>query len=272
MLKISPGGLAKALVDTVKGVVADGAHDAFKAVTGIDINGDVPIRGYHCKMAKAPAESVAAVIVEQGPPLSSLAASVKRTGDVTSYDITPGVGPKFAWKPAGASTFEVAGQTVTVLEMNIGDDAATGAKSSYDGKSFLVLGNGFAAEAWIGAKADGLISEFLAESGHNLIVDGILLNRNGFRGVARSAKDVDPSHAKEVLSKLPAISTPDALVQFVAAKPIPGLSEAARSSLINQLQTMPPADKKYVGEAVRREALPAGPSTSFVGVRNTNLV
>lgn len=218
--------------NVVKGVLG--------AVTGVVFDSQVPITGFHPHTAKVDTQVAAAYLLNEGPPLSSLATNVNRQDGVTWYDITPGIGPKFAWKGEAVDTFKLQnGEEVTIVKMKIGDDQNTGASSAYDGYSYVVFGKGWVAEHWSEVKSKDSVAEFLAETGHNAIVDGFLLLRNGFRGLASHAKENAANYSSEkiddVFSKYKHLEgTPD-LIQFLSDPKATGMSDEMRAHVLKEL-------------------------------------
>ncbi len=172
------------------------------------------------------------------PAFSSLASNVqtRRGSDgrtVTSYDITPGLGPKFAYKVAGSADFVLpSGQKFSLVELDIGPDEKAGAKSAYTGKAYHLYGEGWAAELWDNCKvtdADGGnnrlkmgFADASATLGHNLIVDGVILGRNGFRHLALEAeKAVEPP---PTAGPRPTVTA--RLIDFANSKQIPATVRA----------------------------------------------
>lgn len=213
---------------------------ALGTLTGVVFDAQVPITGFHPHTTKVDTDVAAAYLLNEGPPLSSLASNVHRQDGVTWYDITPGIGPKFAWKGEQVDTFKLEnGEEVTIVKMKIGDDHNTGAKSAYEGYSYVVFGKGWTAEHWSEVQAKDSVAEFLAETGHNTIVDGLLLLRNGFRGLANHAKEnvahYPSEKIDEVFSRYDHLqATPD-LVNFLSDPKATGMSDEMRTHVLKKL-------------------------------------
>src|SRR5688572_16993163 len=94
-------------------------------------DGKVLLRGYHPNLAAARPDTIANQFLNQRPAFSAFARNVTRHANgVTSYDITA-LGPKFAYKPVAVSHLTVNGQRFSIVEVKIGPDQQTGAKSVY---------------------------------------------------------------------------------------------------------------------------------------------
>lgn len=214
-------------------------------------DGKLTIRGFHGGLAAARPESMAALLQNHVPAFSTAAANVKQhSNGVTSYDITPGLGPKFAYKVAAASNFSVPDAfgrptSLSIVQLDIGPDRATGAKSDYSGKAFHIFGQGkqepWAAELWDNCTANGVVADTAATLGHNNIVDGVF-GINGFRGLANSALKAERANPDVPVrpNREPAsITVTDGLLEFVAdAKNIPGLTGPGRQVLLAQLRDL----------------------------------
>ncbi len=232
VLKLSPLGLAKGLVDGVKSYVVG---EALAPLTAL-VDGKLTIRGFHDHLAPARPETMAALLAQDRPAFSSAATHVRQDpGGVTSYDITPGLGPKFAYSVAAMSHFTApSGAALSVVELRLGDQR--GAASDYEGRAYHVFGQGprgaWAAELWDGVKTDGAFADATATLGHNTIVDGAL-GRNGFRGLARAALRSEQSGAAIAPPQLPAVSMSPALLAFVgSAEHVPALTARDRAELV----------------------------------------
>jgi hypothetical protein len=167
---------------------------------------------------------MANLLAKERPPFSALASSVERhPNGVTSYDITP-VGPPFAYRVEGVSHFEVPGPDgkpykFSVVEVKIGPDAESGARSVYEGRAYQIFGespNGpFVAEIWDDVKATSGVWDVAANL-HNDIVDGGPFGKRGFRGLANDAKDLEKKHdgAPPLSHDEPRVKITDALMKF----------------------------------------------------------
>lgn len=204
-------------------------------------DGKVTFTGFHGRLSPAKPDSLANVLLSQRPPFSAQATNVKHHANgVTSYDITK-VGPPFAYKPVGATTFEVNGKKFAIVEVKIGPDKQSGSKSVYDGRAYEIFGEGpdgaWAAELWDDVKATNAITDAAANL-HNQIVDGSV-GKGGFRGFAGKAHELEkkgqvPSRSE---SGVPPLQVSDALVKFVAdKKAIPGLTPELRTGLMKALR------------------------------------
>lgn len=227
------------------------SHDAMKklgsALKGL-VDGKVTFGGYHADLPKAKPETMAALLASSKPPFSALATNVKHHANgVTSYDITP-VGPKFAYQVQGLSTFDVNGAKFSVVEVKIGPDQESGARSVYQGRAFQVFGvdgkgKPFAAELWDDVNADSAFTDIAANL-HNGIVDGAVSapsktgSTGGFRGLAQSAGALDQAgKAPRPDASLGKVGVSDSLLKFVGGeKNIPGLSADVRAGLVAALK------------------------------------
>lgn len=204
-------------------------------------DGRVTFTGFHGRLSFAKPDSLANVLLSQRPPFSAQATNVKHHANgVTSYDITK-VGPPFAYKPVGASTFEVNGKRYAIVEVKIGPDKATGSKSVYEGRVYEIFGEGpdgaWAAELWDDVKATNAFTDAAANL-HNQIVDGSV-GKGGFRGLAGRAHELEKKGQVPARSStgVPPLQVSDALVAFVAdRKAIPGLTPGQRTGLMKALR------------------------------------
>jgi hypothetical protein len=204
-------------------------------------DGKVLLRGYHPNLASAKPETMVNVFLNTKPAFSAFARNVqKHANGVTSYDITA-LGPKFAYKPVGVSHLTVNGQKISIVEVKIGPDKQSGAKSVYEGRAYQIYGQGskgpWAAELWDNVKADSKFSDAAANL-HNGIVDGAV-GTGGFRGLAEQAKaweTKNPGKSLKANDTLPKISVSPGLLAFVGdAKNIPGISAETRAALLSRL-------------------------------------
>ena len=232
-------GATQNTFSAIVGAGSQAIRGALSAVTGVIFDGKVPITGFHPHTTKVDTQVAAAYLLNEGPPLSSLATNVNHQDGVTWYDITPGVGPKFAWKGEGVKTFKLGNEEVTIVKMKIGDDEKTGAQSAYEGHSYVVFGKGWTAEHWSQTKAKNPVAEFLAETGHNAIVDGFILLRNGFRGLAKDAKrnieNYPQDKINEVFSRHTELQVSPNLVHFLSDPKATGMSDEMRIHVLNEL-------------------------------------
>jgi len=204
-------------------------------------DGKVTFTGFHGKLPPAKPDSIANLLLTQRPPFSALATNVKHHANgVTAYDITK-VGPPFAYKPVGATTFEVNGQKFAIVEIKIGPDKQSGAKSVYEGRAYEIIGQGpdgaWAAELWDDVKATNAFTDTAANL-HNQIVDGSV-GKGGFRGLAGRAHDLDKKGQSPTKAgaNVPALKVSDSLLKFVAdRKAIPGLTPEQRTGLLKALR------------------------------------
>ena len=222
----------------------DALHTLGRALKGL-VDGKVTFGGYHADLPKAKPDTMAALLASTKPPFSALATNVKHHANgVTSYDITA-AGPKFAYQVQGLSHFEVAGAKLSVVEVKIGPDKESGAKSVYAGRAFQVFGvdskgKPFAAELWDDVNAENAFVDVAANL-HNGIVDGSISTKGstgGFRGLAASAGALDAAgKAPKPDASLGRVGVSDRLLKFVGtAKNIPGLSADQRAGLLEALK------------------------------------
>lgn len=229
MIRLTPGGLAKALF---KGV-ADAVIAPFASL----VDGKLTIRGFHPGLAPATPHGMATVLAESRPAFSSAATKVdQHWHGVTSYDITPGLGPKFAYDVAGLSHFDIPGAgKISVVELAIGPKGST---SDYEGRAFHVFGQTggkpWAAELWDDVKAKTAFADATATIGHNGIVDGVL-GRNGFRGLAKAAHALEKRGTITTSIDLPQVAVTDSLISFVRQH-VPALQGGGRDAVVRTLR------------------------------------
>lgn len=230
------------------------------------VDGKVTFGGLHTNLPGARPDSMANLLANTRPPFSAAATKVKHhPNGVTSYNITP-IGPPFAYKVGGVSHFELPlanGKSArfSVVEVAIGPDRQTGAKSVYEGRAYQVFGQGpkgtFVAELWDNVKAENGLWD-VAAGIHNPIVDGGVLGKRGFRGLANNALEHEKSHGGQpppANHRQPPVAASRALLDFVAdPRSMPDVTPEVRAALLQALQT-PPAVQAAVeagGDAARR--------------------
>ncbi len=231
------------------------------------VDGKVTFGGYHANLPKARPDSMATLLANTRPPFSAAATQVKHhSNGVTSYNITP-LGPPFAYRVGGVSHFELPlanGKTarLSVVEVNIGPDKQTGAKSVYEGRAYQVFGEGpkgpFVAELWDNVKAENGLWD-IAAGIHNPIVDGGILGKRGFRGLANNALEHERHHGgqpPQATHGKPSVSVDQALLDFVAdPRSIPGITSEVRAALLDALKAQaaaPAAVPSTPADAARR--------------------
>jgi hypothetical protein len=205
-------------------------------------DGKVLLRGFHPNLAAAKPQTIVNTFLNTRGAFSAFAQNVqKHSNGVTSYDIT-GLGPKFAYKPVAVSHLTVNGQQLSIVEIKIGPDKQSGAKSAYDGRAYQIYGEGkkgaWAAELWDNVKADSNFTDAAANL-HNGIVDGAV-GQGGYRGLADQAKaweSKNPGKSLAARDSFPGVKTTDSLLAFVSdPKNIPQMSATDRATLVAQLK------------------------------------